>query len=159
MAQLELQNEKQRFLKLQGTFKFEYKIVEPLTLTSRFSLETNYNRFYNFDNRLERYYQLNLEIQLIIFPTDPDAPEIPETVLFVAHSNDYRWFFDNYITYKKNIRENHNINATLGLVSEANKFETLYGSRINVPPGSNLNFNLDLGNNNDGTEESGGGFS
>ena len=160
VAQLELQNEKQRFLKLQGTFKLEYKIVEPLTLTSRFSLETNYNRFYNFDNRLERYLSIEPGNTINNFqPTDPDAPEIPETVLFVAHSNDYRWFFDNYITYKKNIRENHNINATLGLVSEANKFETLYGSRINVPPGSNLNFNLDLGNNNDGTEESGDGFS
>ena len=160
VAQLELQNEKQRFLKLQGTFKLEYKIFEPLTITSRFSLETNYNRFYNFDNRLATYLSIEPGNTINNFqPTDPDASEIPETVLFVAHSNDYRWFFDNYITYKKKIRESHNINATLGLVSESNKYETLYGSRINVPPGSNLNFNLDLGNSSDGTEESGGGFS
>ena len=160
VAQLELQNEKQRFLKLQGTFKFDYKILESLTITSRFSVETNYNRFYNFDNRLATYLSIEPGNTINNFqPTDPNAPEIPETVLYVAHSNDYRWFFDNYVTYKKEIKEKHNINATFGLVSESNKYENLYGSRINVPPGSNLNFNLDLGNSNDGTEESGGGFS
>ena len=160
VAQIDLQNEKQRFLKLQGSFKLEYEIIEPLTVTSRFSVETNYNRFYNFDNRLERYLSLEPGNTIGNFqPTDPEASEIPETVLYVTHSNDYRWFFDNYFTFNKTINEKHTIDATFGMVAEANKYETLFGSRINVPPGSNLNFNLDLGNNNDGTEESGGGFS
>ena len=78
MAQIDLQNEKQRFLKLQGSFKLEYEIIEPLTVTSRFSVETNYNRFYNFDNRLERYLSLEPGNTIGNFqPTDPEASEIP----------------------------------------------------------------------------------
>ena len=160
VAQLELQNEKQRYLKLQGSFKLDYKINKSLVMTSRFSIETNYNRFYNFENRLAKYLSLEPGNTINNFqPTDPDAPEIPETVLNVSHNNDYRWFVDNYLNYNKNFNEKHNIDATLGIVAEANKYESLFGSRTNVPEESNLNFNLDLGNNNDGTEESGGGFS
>ena len=59
----------------------------------------------------------------------------------MAHSNDYRWFFDNYFTYKKTFNDSHNIDVTLGIVAEENKYETLYGSRINVPADENLNFN------------------
>ena len=160
VAQLDLQNEKQRFLKLQGAFKIDYEIIDNLNFTSRFSVETNHNRFYNFDNRLETYLSLEPGNTIDNFqPTDPEAEQIPETVLYVAHSNDYRWFFDNYVTYKKTINDSHNFDVTLGLVAEENKYETLYGSRINVPADENLNFNLDLGNNNDGTEGSGGSFS
>ena len=160
VAQLDLQNEKQRYLKLQGSFKLDYKIIKSLVMTSRFSIETNYNRFYNFENRLAKYLSIEPGNTINNFqPTDPDAPEMPETVLNVSHNNDYRWFLDNYINYNKNFNEKHNIDATLGIVAEANKYESLFGSRTNVPEESNLNFNLDLGNNNDGTEESGGGFS
>ena len=45
VAQLNLQNEKQRFLKLQGSFKIDYEIINNLNFTSRFSVETNHNRF------------------------------------------------------------------------------------------------------------------
>ena len=160
VAQLDLQNEKQRFLKLQGAFNLDYEIFQDLTFTSRISIETNYNRFYNFENKLAYYLSVEPNNTIENFqPTDPDAPELPETVLSVSHNNDYRWFFDNYFTYKKTINEKHNLNATLGIVAEANKYESLFGSRINVPKDSNLNFNLNLGNNDDGTEESAGGFS
>ncbi len=160
VAQLDLQNERQRFLKLQGSFKLDYKIIKPLVMTSRFSIETNYNRFYNFDNRLATFLSLEPGNTVNNFqPTDPDSPEIPENVLSVSHNNDFRWFFDNYLTYNKTFIEKHNFDITLGIVAEANKYESLFGSRINVPESSNLNFNLNLGNNDDGTEESGGGFS
>ena len=160
VAQLNLQNEKQRYLKLQGAFNLNYKIFQDLILTSSLSIETNNNRFYNFENKLAYYLSIEPNNTIENFqPTDPDAPELPETILRVSHNNDYRWFFDNYFSYKKTINEKHNINATLGIVAEANKYETLFGSRINVPEDSNLNFNLDLGNNDDGTEESAGGFS
>ena len=160
LAQLNLQNEKQRYLKLQGAFNLDYKIFQDLILTSSLSIETNNNRFYNFENKLAYYLSIEPNNTIENFqPTDPDAPELPETILRVSHNNDYRWFFDNYFSYKKTLNEKHNINATLGIVAEANKYETLFGSRINVPENSNLNFNLDLGNNDDGTEESAGGFS
>ena len=160
VAQLELQNEKQRYLKLQGSFKLDFQIIKSLVLTSRFSIETNYNRFYNFENRLATFLSLEPGNTINNFqPTDPNAPEIPQTVLNVSHNNDYRWFLDNYLNYNKTFNEKHNIDATLGIVAEANKYESLFGSRTNVPEDSNLNYNLDLGNNNDGTEESGGGFS
>jgi TonB-linked SusC/RagA family outer membrane protein len=145
VAQLDLQNEKQRFLKLQGAFKIDYEIIDNLNFTSRFSVETNHNRFYNFDNRLATYLSLEPGNTIDNFqPTDPEAEQIPETVLYVSHSNDYRWFFDNYFTYKKTINDSHNFDVTLGLVAEENKYETLYGSRIYVPADENLNFNLYL---------------
>ena len=70
-------------------------------------------------------------------PTDPEASELPETILNVTHSNDYRWFLDNYLTYKNTFNEKHNIKITSGIVSEANKYETLFGSRINIPTDEN----------------------
>ena len=58
----------------------------------RYYRET-FNRFYNFDNRLETYLSLESGNTIDNFqPTDPEAEQIPETVLYVAHSNDYRWF-------------------------------------------------------------------
>ena len=134
VAQLDLQNERQRYLKLQGSFKLDYKIIKPLVMTSRFSIETNYNRFYNFDNRLATFLSLEPGNTVNNFqPTDPDSPEIPENVLSVSHNNDYRWFFDNYLTYNKTFIEKHNIDVTLGIVAEANKYESIFGSSTNLP--------------------------
>ena len=78
VAQLDLQNEKQRFLKLQGAFNLDYEIFQDLTFTSRISIETNYNRFYNFENKLAYYLSVEPNNTIENFqPTDPDAPELP----------------------------------------------------------------------------------
>jgi len=160
VAQLELQDEEQKYFKLQGSFKVDYQIIKPLTFTSRFSIESENARFYNFDNRLARFLALSpSNTPASYYQQFTEGTIVAETALSVSHTNNYRWFFDNYVNFDKTFKENHTLKATLGLVAEENRSEGLFGFRINVPSDPNLNYNLDLGNNDDGTEQSGGSFS
>ena len=53
-------------------------------------------------------------------PTDPEAEQIPETVLYVAHSMIIVGFFLIMLFITKRF-DSHNIDVTLGLVAEENK--------------------------------------
>ena len=159
VAQLALQDEKQKYFKLQGAFKLDYKIIEPLTFTSRFSIETENGRFYNFDNRLASFLAKDPSRTEENFqPSDPAAPRIPNSVLSVTHTNDYKWFLDNYFTFDRTFKENHTIKLTLGVTAEESRDEFLSGTRNKVPVDSNLKFNLSLGDE-DNTQLSGGSLS
>ncbi|MFO7674631.1 MAG: SusC/RagA family TonB-linked outer membrane protein, partial [Lutibacter sp.] len=96
---LHFQDEEQKYFKIQASFKADYKIIEPLTFTSRFSVETENGRFYNFQDRLGSYLANdpgNIEAN---FEKDNENPA--KTRLSVTHTNNYRWFLDNYITFNK----------------------------------------------------------
>lgn len=150
------QDEKQKFFKLQGAFKLDYKIIEPLTFTSRFSIETEYGRFYNFEDRLGSFLANNPANLESNFEGGIENPA--KTRLTVTHTNNYRWFLDNYLTFNKTLGESHTIKATLGITSEESGGEFLTGVRNNVPLDSNLRFNLNTGDEDD-TQLSSGSFS
>ncbi|MDY8134357.1 TonB-dependent receptor [Aquimarina sp. 2201CG5-10] len=143
----------QKFLKLQGAFKFDYKIFEPLTYTSRFSIEAEYGRFYNFQDRLGLFLASNPANLEENFDGGIENPA--RTRLTVTHTNNYRWFLDNYFTYKKTFNDDHTIKATLGITAEESGGEFLTGTRNNVPLDRNLRFNLNIGDQDD-TQLSGG---
>ncbi|WP_378177293.1 SusC/RagA family TonB-linked outer membrane protein [Aquimarina sp. SS2-1] len=137
------QDEDQKFFKIQGTFKLDYKVIEPLTVTSRFSIENEYARFYQFVNLLGLF--------LADDPTRTEADyfrveeDLPRTILRAEQSNIYRWFWDNYLTFDKRFADVHGIKVTLGITTEEGKREFLVGTRENVPTDRNLRFNLNTG--------------
>lgn len=145
--------EKNKFFKIQGAFKADYKIYEDLTFTSRFSIETEYGRFYNFQNRLGRFLADNPSNTENSFEGGIDNPS--KTRLTVTHTNTYRWFIDNYFTYNKSFFEDHTINITAGITAEENQSEFLSATRNNVPLSNNLNFNLNNGDQDDTQSNSG----
>lgn len=159
VAQLALQDEEQKYFKIQGAFKLDYEVIEPLTFTSRFSIESETGRFYNFDNRLAVHLAQHPANTINNFQSsDPNAAKKPETVLSVRHTNNYHWFLDNYFTFNKIFNDKHTVNLTVGLTAEESRNENLRGVRENVPADSALKFNLDTGDEND-NQLSGGTFS
>lgn len=153
---LYFQDEKQKYFKVQASFKADYKIIEPLTFTSRFSVETENGRFYNFQDRLGSFLANNPGNTEANFDGGIENPA--KTRLSVTHTNNYRWFLDNYVTFNKTFNEDHTINATLGITAEENRAEFLTGTRNNVPLNSNLKYNLSIGDENN-TQLSGGSIS
>ena len=153
---LHFQDEKQKYFKIQASFKADYKIIEPLTFTSRFSVETENGRMYNFQDRLGSYLANDPGNTEANFDGGIENPA--KTRLSVTHTNNYRWFLDNYVTFNKTFHEDHTINATLGITAEENRSEFLTGTRNNVPLNSNLKYNLSIGDENN-TQLSGGSIS
>ena len=143
----EFKEDKSKFFKIQGAFKLDYKLSKDLTFTSRFSIETEYGRFYSFRNRLGNFLAQNPFNTESSFEGDSENPA--NTRLTVTHTNTYRWFLDNYFTYKKTLNDKHTFNVTLGVTSEENRSEFLSATRNNVPLNSNLNFNLSTGDEDD----------
>lgn len=144
---------KERRLRLQGAFKLDYKIWEPLTFTSRFSVETEYRRFYNFEDRLGSFLAQNPTNLEANFEGGIENPA--RTRLTVEHGNNYRWFLDNYFTFEKTFNDTHTIKTTLGITAEESGGEFLRGVRNNVPLDTNLRFNLNTGDE-DNTQLSAG---
>lgn len=148
--------DKNKFLKLQGSFKLDYKLIEPLVFTSRFSIEAEYGRFFSFRDRLGSYLASNPTNEEANFEGGIDNPA--KTRLTVTHTNNYRWFLDNYVTFEKTFNDAHTFKATLGITAEEGRNEFLRGTRNNVPLDSNLRFNLGTGDLDD-TQLSDGGLS
>ncbi|PSG90029.1 SusC/RagA family TonB-linked outer membrane protein [Aurantibacter aestuarii] len=142
-ASNDFKRDKNKFFKIQSAFKLDYEILQDLTFTSRFSIETEYGRFYAFRNRLGNFLAQNPFNTESSFEGDSENPA--NTRLTVTHTNTYRWFLDNYFTYKKTYNDAHTFNATLGITAEENRGEFLSATRNNVPLDSNLNFNLSTG--------------
>jgi len=132
--------EKNKFFKLQGAFRLNYEILEALTFTSRFSVETEYGRFYNFRNRLGRFLADNPSNTESSFEGGVDNPA--RTRLTVTHTNTYRWFVDNFATYDTTFNDVHGVNLTVGITAEESQNELLSATRNNVPLDNNLNFSL-----------------
>ncbi|WOC40886.1 TonB-dependent receptor [Polaribacter sp. HL-MS24] len=142
-AIIEFNEQQEKRFRLQGAFKLDYKLLEPLTFTSRFTIESEYDRFRDFRNRLGSYLASNPDNTEAKFEGGIDNPA--KTRLTMSNFNSYRWFVDNYVTINKTFNEVHNINATLGITAEERGGEFLSGTRNNVPIDRNLRFNLGTG--------------
>ena len=121
----------------------DYKIIEPLVFTSRFSIESETARIYNFQDRLGSYLASNPGNTEGNFEGGIANPA--KTRLVVEHKNNYHWFLDNYFTYEKTFNEDHTVKLTAGITAEESRGEYLKGTRNNVPLDSNRKYNLGLG--------------
>ncbi|MFD1095086.1 SusC/RagA family TonB-linked outer membrane protein [Salegentibacter chungangensis] len=128
---LNYDNQKEKNLRLQGTFTFDYEIADWISFTSRFGIETEYFRRRRFTN--------NLELFLTGDPTrtrDQYSSEAPKTSLVVRKEDSYKWVYDNFVTLNQTLNELHNFKLTLGTTVEERGGDFLEGTRRNVPVGS-----------------------
>lgn len=109
LAQLELNNERQKSMQLQGGLKLDAQLFEGLKFTSQFSGE-----YYNFKG-----YAFDNGIRLI-----GQTPATYNNQLTNTNEDYYNWQLTNYLTYTKTFADIHNIEATAGT-------ETSFRSGIN----------------------------
>lgn len=128
LSQLELNNERQKFLQLQGGIKLDADIFKGLKFTSQFSGEYYNYKSYAFDNG----------VRLI-----GETPASFNNQLTNIKEDYYNWQLTNYLTYNKTFAEIHNVEATAGTEttfrSGSNKLEMV---RQNLSGNGNY-WNLD----------------
>ncbi|WP_294294052.1 SusC/RagA family TonB-linked outer membrane protein [uncultured Chryseobacterium sp.] len=109
LAQLELNNERQKSMQMQGGIKLDANLFKGLKFTSQFSGEYYNFKSYSFDNG----------IRLI-------GQAAPNFINQLSNQKDdyYNWQLTNYLTYNITLADIHDIEATLGT-------ETSYRSGIN----------------------------
>ncbi len=99
LAQLELNNERQKSMQMQGGLKLDIDLFEGLKLTSQFSGEYYNFKSYAFDNGVRLIGQA--------------APAYSNQLTNVKEDY-YNWQLTNYLTYNKTFASIHNIEATVG---------------------------------------------
>ncbi|MCW3161040.1 SusC/RagA family TonB-linked outer membrane protein [Chryseobacterium oryctis] len=109
LAQLELFNERQKSMQMQGGLKLDAELFSGLRLTSQFSGEYYNFKSYNFDNGFRLIGQ---------------SPATFNNQLTNQKDDYYNWQLTNYLTYTKTFADIHNVEATAGT-------ETSYRSGIN----------------------------
>lgn len=119
LAQLELNNERQKSLQLQGGLKLDMNLYRDLKFTSQFSGEYYDFKKYSFDNGVRL----------------PGTTPAAFTNRLNNETQDYyNWSLTNYLTYNKKIADIHDVEATLGTESTVkNGTNTLIFVRDNVP--------------------------
>jgi len=142
VAELLFQDERHKLNRIQASFNMNYKIIEPLTFTSRFSIELDNNRFIKFDNHLAR-----VEAAGSAFSGDA------ENTLTIKNENNYRWFLDNYFTYDKTFNEDHHLKTTFGFVSEESRRSHNEAISNDLPIEKNLRYNINNGSNRNSNGE------
>lgn len=99
LAQLELNNERQKFMQLQGGLKLDADLFDGLKFTSQFSGEYYTFKSYAFDNGFRLIGQ---------------APATFNNQLTNTNEDYYNWQLTNYLTYNKTFADIHNLEATAG---------------------------------------------
>ncbi len=99
LAQLELNNERQKSMQMQGGLKLDIDLFEGLKFTSQFSGEYYNFKSYAFDNGVRLIGQA--------------APAYKNQLTNVKEDY-YNWQLTNYLTYNKTFASIHNIEATAG---------------------------------------------
>ena len=143
VAALELNNERQKNLILQGNVSANYDFTDYLSGTTRFGIESGYGKSFVFTPNLEQF--------LAADPTDEvsDFESPYRNTLRVRKSDFYHWVFDAFLTFDNTFAEKHAVKLTLGTSSEEEQNEFLEGTRNNVPEDSNL---FSLNNGEQGTD-------
>lgn len=121
VAQLDLFEEQQKSILIQGGLKFDYEITKELTFTSLYNIEYYNWKQYNFEdskaiwlaadpNRLEENYPVTLN----------------NNVLTKGREDYFNWNATSYLTYNKVLATNHDVELTAGIESFSR------GSRENI---------------------------
>ncbi len=110
--------------RLQGTGVLEIKPLDWLTLRSSIGVDLD---FYN-----NTQYGYAYAADATTFITIGGNQQRTTSSLTVAHNTANRWVWDNTITATKTFGK-HNFNLLAGITSEEYRFNSLSGTRLNVP--------------------------
>ncbi len=145
-AQLYYFNEKRKNVMLIGSIKAELELLDYLTVTSNFGATSEWVRGYAFTPTRELWLASNPTSTVEDYiAQNPENPII--NTLQQQRSSNYRWNWDNYLTFSKYFGD-HNVTVVAGLSrSTYGISEFLNATRYDVPEQSNY-WNLDLSSNN-----------
>ena len=143
VAALELNDERQKNLILQGNVSATYDVTEYLSATSRFGIESGYGKSYTFTPNLQQFLAADPTREII------DFNSTNRNTLRVRKSDFYHWVFDAFLTFDKRFAEQHGVKLTLGTTAEEEQNDFIEGTRNNVPDDSNL---FSLNNGEQGTD-------
>ncbi|KAF2519979.1 SusC/RagA family TonB-linked outer membrane protein [Flavobacterium salilacus subsp. salilacus] len=145
-AQLYYFNEKNKNVMLIGSIKAELELLDYLTVTSNFGATSEWARGYSFTPTRELWLASNPTSTVEDYiAQNPENPIV--NTLQQRRSTNYRWNWDNYITFSKYFGD-HNVTAVAGMSrSTYNISEYLNATRFDVPEQSNY-WNLNLSSNN-----------
>ena len=112
--------------RVQGTFALDVTPVKWLSLRSSFGVDLDF-----FKNQVYGYRFLNTG-ENNVFITSGGNQLRPNSSLGVTNNNNYRWVWDNTATANKTFGQ-HNFSLLVGTTAERFEFNSLSGSRIDVP--------------------------
>jgi len=108
------------YKKINGTFGFEYKVIDGLTVNSRIGFNTSNSESRSF-------------AKIVDYGGDKIFNNKVESRVTQGAVNDNNYSFDAYIEYKKSIVENHNFTVTLGNTIFKEWGNNLSATGFNVP--------------------------
>lgn len=118
LAQIELNNEKQKFMQLQGGLKLDMNLIKDLKFTSQFSGEYYNFKSFIYDNGVRTLGQ---------------TPASFSNRLTNENKDYYNWSLTNYLTYAKTFGNVHDVEATVGTETTAKTgYNTVKFIRDNV---------------------------
>ena len=143
VAALELNDEKQKNLILQGNVSATYDVTDYLSATSRFGIESGYGKSYVFTPNLQQFLSQDPTREV------SDFTSTNRNTLKVRKSDFYHWVFDAFLTFDKRFADKHGVKITLGTTAEEEQNDFIEGTRNNVPENSDL---YSLNNGEQGTD-------
>lgn len=110
--------------RLQGTFALDYKPVTWLTFRSSMGLDLDFYK--------NTTYQYKYNSDTVTFVTAGGNQQQPNSVLTVTSNNANKYVWDNTATFAQTF-DKHNLNVLVGVTSEQYTYNSLVGSRREVP--------------------------
>lgn len=124
LLQLESKYNKGIGNRVQGTFAFEYKPITWLTLRSSMGVDLDF-----YKNTAYQYKYLS---DTVTFIEGGGNQQQPNSVLTITSNDASKWVWDNTATFSKTF-DKHSINVLAGITAEKYNFNSLIGTRRDVP--------------------------
>uniref|UniRef100_UPI004049D776 SusC/RagA family TonB-linked outer membrane protein n=1 Tax=Flavobacterium sp. TaxID=239 RepID=UPI004049D776 len=137
VAQLFYTNQQEKDFILFGSIAAEYKITKDLKVNSSFGATYNNAKGFTFSPSSDIFLAQNPTSFMSDYEATFGSNQVIYNTLNKRQSSSYIWNWDNYITYSKEFGK-HNFSAVAGMSrTTKNNFESLSGTRFNVPAQSN----------------------
>ena len=149
-AQLFYTNEQNKSFNLLGSIMAELKLHKNFKYNSSFGATYEVNKGYTYNPLSNIYLSQNPTSTLSDYEATYGQNTPQYNSLSQRRSDSYIWNWDNFVTFKKSF-DDHNVTVVGGMSrTTKNNYETLSGSRFNVPSQSNY-WSLDLSSYNNET--------
>jgi TonB-linked SusC/RagA family outer membrane protein len=142
-AQLFYTNNQNKSFNLLGSVMAELKVHKDITLTSAFGATYDVNKGFSYVPLSSIYLSQNATSTMTDYEATFGTNTPQYNSLSQNRSDSYTWNWDNFVTYKKRFGD-HSITLLGGMSrTTKNNYESLSGTRFNVPAQSNY-WSLDL---------------
>ena len=131
-AQLYYFNEQNKNFTLFGSIATELSLYKNIKFNSNFGAEYNVSRGFTYTPSREIFLSQNPTKEIVDYPNQD-----PLNILNQRRGSSYRWNWDNFVTFTKEF-DNSNLTVVAGMSRTTdNGYESISGTRWNVPEQSN----------------------